>query len=115
MPSYTTLTRSEVDKIAVLVENFIVQSDISANKLAKMARVSQPMVHRIVHRNIKKMTPNIERLILYVRMKPVSVHTESFSDLNEVLSDYITAGGTVGELRAIIIACTHSRYLNRSA
>ncbi len=111
MSTYRTLTKDETKQLADSIIAACATKGVSANKLAKQAGVSQPMLHRIMHRRIKKMTPNIERLLIYIRIDSSRDELTTLADLNGVMTDYLAAGGTVGELQAIIVACTHARQI----
>ncbi|MBY5700927.1 helix-turn-helix domain-containing protein [Rhizobium leguminosarum] len=111
MSSYKSLSEFEIQDLATSVNNSRIKAGWSVNELAKRAGVSQPMVHRVVHGRIRKITPNIRRLLLYIRITSGLGETPDFSDLNDTFLGYLAAGGTVEELRAIIVACTRAREI----
>jgi hypothetical protein len=103
------MNQHEIQELADTVNSACENTGWSANELAKRAGVSQPMVHRVIHGQIRKITPNVRRLMLYIRITSGRGESPDFTDLNDIVLRYLAAGGTVEELKAIIVACTHAR------
>ncbi|MGO4843338.1 hypothetical protein AB4144_64795, partial [Rhizobiaceae sp. 2RAB30] len=67
-----------------------------------------PMAHRVAHGMIKKRTPAVRRLELYVHINLGSRSTPDVALIDRDVLAYLKAGGDVSALRALIRSFTQS-------
>ncbi|WP_139020887.1 helix-turn-helix domain-containing protein [Agrobacterium arsenijevicii] len=109
MAEYQSLNEAEICSLSDRVSDAMRDLHCSASELASRAGVSQPMVHRILHGQIRKSTPNIKRLMLYIRIATGVGESADLRRLDDAVLGYLSAGGNLDDLRSIIIACTRTR------
>ncbi len=107
MASYQVLTSLEAKHIANMVNTALTTLGISLNNLAAKAGVSQSMAHGAQHGKLKRRTPNVRRLELYIHIALDERDTEDIRALDEDIMKYLEAGGDVLSLRAHINALAY--------
>lgn len=105
MAIYRPLTLEEIKEASQLVSKGQVAEKCSLNELAKRAGVAQSMAYRVQKGTIRVMTPNVRRLLLYVRIAIGQVDGQDRDALDDAVKGYMSVGGTIEELIAIITAC----------
>lgn len=107
MASYQILTSSEAQHIANMVNRALIALGISLNNLATRAGVSQSMAYGAQHGKLKRRTPNVRRLELYIHITLGERESEDARALDADILNYLAAGGDVVSLRAHINALAH--------
>lgn len=106
MAAYENLSPNEIDDIATSVNNLLTLTGKSLAQVAREAGVNQPMAHRVAHRMIKKRTPAVRRLELYVHMMLGERSTPDLESLDKDIFAYLKAGGDISALQALIRSFT---------
>lgn len=107
MASYQILTSSEAQHIANMVNRALIALGISLNNLATRAGVSQSMAYGAQHGKLKRRTPNVRRLELYIHITLGERESEDARALDADILNYLAAGGDVVSLRAHVNALAH--------
>ena len=81
---------------------------VSLSEVARRAGVSQPMAWSVMRGKIRVRTPNLRKLELFIHIA-LGEHEEDVRSLDQAILDFLGAGGSVSELRSIIVACTQAR------
>jgi hypothetical protein len=102
MSGYSVMSEHDVRQLCADIAEARGIPQISVNKLAKEAGVSQPLARRAARGEVKVRTPNLSRLELYVHMKLGRTETADVRSLDQAVRGYLSAGGNVAELRRII-------------
>ncbi|MGO7000163.1 hypothetical protein [Rhizobium leguminosarum] len=104
MAAYQILKSSEAQHIADMVNRALIRLGISLNNLAARAGVSQSMAHGALRGKLKRRTPNVRRLELYIHITLGEREATDLRALDEDIMSYLAAGGDVVALRAHIKA-----------
>lgn len=113
MAKHQPLTPQEVQHMSAMVNRALTASGLSLNALAKAAGVSQPMAFGVLHGRIKKLTPNVRRLQLYISIVLGAEESVLERELKEKVLLFIGAGGDVDMLLTIVEALTTALHKER--
>lgn len=114
MAAYENLSPGDIENIATSVNNLLTLTGMPVAQLAREAGVNQPMAHRVAHGMIKKRTPAVRRLELYVHIRLDVRSAPDVASLDKDVLAYLKAGGDISALRALIRSFTevmHGREL----
>jgi hypothetical protein len=106
MASYEPLTAAQANDIADMVKEALRHQGVSLSRLARSAGVSQPMAFGALHGRVRRRTPNVRRLELYVHIALGRREAADVAALDGDVLAYLSAGGDVLSLRALIRALT---------
>ncbi|MDX3925992.1 MAG: hypothetical protein QHC90_09360 [Shinella sp.] len=108
MAHYQILTTSDANDISVMVNAALKKLDISLNRLASDAGVSQSMAHKAQHGRLKRRTPNVRRLELYIHIAMGQRDQHDVRSLDACLLRFLSAGGNIDTIVAIVDALSKS-------
>lgn len=108
MAHYQILTISDAHDISVMVNAALKKLGISLNRLASDAGVSQSMAHKAQHGRLKRRTPNVRRLELYIHIALGQRHQHDVRLLDASLLRFLSAGGNIDTIVAIVDALSKS-------
>lgn len=106
MAAYERLKSDEVRSIAAKVGAAQAKLGVSLAELARRAGVSQPKAFEVKLGKFQYRTPILRKLELYVHMILGERDVHDVASLDAEIGAFLSAGGTVDELRAILTACT---------
>jgi predicted transcriptional regulator len=106
---YQPMSPTEVAELAKTLAKAQEKQNISLNELAKRAGVNQPMAHRVKAGKIQVRTPNVQRLELYVRITLQDYDSPDVVRINNSILGFLSSGGSVDGLVALLDAYTLSR------
>ena len=102
MASYEVLSPSEATGIAAKLQAALDTLGISLNKLAYLAGVTQPMAYHAYKGRLKRRTPNVRRLELYIHIAINARNERDVASIDDEIKGYLCAGGDVSTLRAFL-------------
>lgn len=108
MARYERLTKAEVATIASQLNRAKKKLGLSLNELARRAGVTQPMAFAVSRGEFQMRTPNLRKLELFIHISTDPSH-EDVRVLDSDIMEFLSAGGSVAELRSIIAACSAAK------
>lgn len=114
MAHYQILTTSEAKDISLMVNNALTKLGISLNRLALNAGVSQSMAYHAQRGKLKRRTPNVRRLELYIHITIGDRKQPEIRSFDAALLRYLSAGGDLDMLRAIMDALSGAAIMQRN-
>lgn len=109
MASYEVLSASEAQDIAGMVNKCLTMLGVSLNRLASQAGVSQPMAYGASMGRLKRRTPNVRRLELYIHIALGLRQAPDVLAIDQDIMSYLAAGGDVSTLRIHIQALAQAQ------
>jgi hypothetical protein len=94
MARQAPLAEADRHRIAEEVKEALILLRISDSELARRAGVDQPMVFNVKNERIRKRTPRVRRLELYVHMI-LGRPDETADRVQQAIRAYLAAGGDV--------------------